>query len=128
MSDLSQLSDSICSLHVILLTQIANSIHQALCWFRKPQNSGRNNVSCHVINEIVKSSSFSHHHNHHVSKLISLSNVDSWKERYIVVTRDYLQCYKRVATEASQMGPFLNQVLFTHPPYFDGFGWGKMER
>ena len=43
-----------------------------------------------------------------------------WKERYIVITRDYLQCYKRVATEASQMGPFLNQV-FTHLPYFVGF-------
>ena len=34
----------------------------------------------------------------------------SWKERFIVVTKDYLQCYKRVATEASQMGPFLHQV------------------
>ena len=46
--------------------------------------------------------------------------IGRWKERYIVVTRDYLQCYKRVATEASQMGPFLNQV-FTHLPYFVGF-------
>ena len=76
-----------------------------------PQTSTLGKIIFHVINEIVKSSSFSHHHNHHVFKLISLSNVDRWKERYIVVTRDYLQCYKRVATEASQMGPFLNQVL-----------------
>merc|ERR1719150_3205738 len=33
-----------------------------------------------------------------------------WKERFIVVTKDYLQCYKKVATEASQMGPFLHQI------------------
>lgn len=51
-----------------------------------------------------------------------------WKERYIVVTRDYLQCYKRVTTEASQMGPFLNQVFTQHLPYFVGFGREKMER
>ena len=46
-----------------------------------------------------------------------------WKERFVVVTRDYLQCYKRVVTEASQMGPFLNQV-FTNGlilPYLVGF-------
>lgn len=33
-----------------------------------------------------------------------------WKERFIVVTRDFLQCYKRVVTEASQMGPFIHQI------------------
>ena len=39
-----------------------------------------------------------------------LINIYRWKERFIVLTRDYLQCYKRVVTEASQMGPFISQV------------------
>ena len=59
-----------------------------------------------------------------LSEIIAhLINIFRWKERFVVVTRDYLQCYKRVVTEASQMGPFLNQV-FTNGlilPYLVGF-------
>ena len=33
-----------------------------------------------------------------------------WKERYFILTRDLLQCFKRNAGKVSDMGEFLFQV------------------
>ena len=33
-----------------------------------------------------------------------------WKERFLTVTQDYLQCYKRGTTLHTEMGSFLFQV------------------
>ncbi|XP_023327876.1 uncharacterized protein LOC111701003 [Eurytemora carolleeae] len=33
-----------------------------------------------------------------------------WKERYIVLTRDYLHCFKRVTNRSSEMGDFIFKV------------------
>ena len=33
-----------------------------------------------------------------------------WKERFFILTKDYLQCYKRGTSQATEMGPFLFQV------------------
>jgi len=33
-----------------------------------------------------------------------------WKERFIIMTQEYLQCYRRGTTLATEMGPFLFQI------------------
>ena len=33
-----------------------------------------------------------------------------WRERFVVITEDYLQCYKKGLAQLSQMGDFLFQV------------------
>jgi len=33
-----------------------------------------------------------------------------WKERFIILTQDYLQVYRRGTAQATEMGPFLSQV------------------
>jgi hypothetical protein len=35
-----------------------------------------------------------------------------WKERYFVLTTDYLQCFKKGTSRISEMGPFLYKVTF----------------
>jgi hypothetical protein len=35
-----------------------------------------------------------------------------WKERYFVLTTDYLQCFKKGTSRISEMGTFLYKVLF----------------
>jgi hypothetical protein len=33
-----------------------------------------------------------------------------WKERFCILTRDYLQCFKKGSTQLTEMGPFLFKV------------------
>ena len=35
-----------------------------------------------------------------------------WKERFIVITEDFLQCFKKGSAQLSEMGPFLFKVDF----------------
>lgn len=43
-----------------------------------------------------------------------------WKERYFVLTRDYLHCFKRATnrTISSDMGHFIFKVSFEHFKFF----------
>ena len=35
-----------------------------------------------------------------------------WKERYVIVTTDYLQCFKKASSRITEMGPFLFKVKY----------------
>ena len=34
-----------------------------------------------------------------------------WKERYVILTSDYLQCFKKASSRITEMGPFLFKVV-----------------
>ena len=40
-------------------------------------------------------------------------NIYRWKERFFILTKDYLQCFKRGTTQGTEMGTFLFKVLKT---------------
>ena len=39
-----------------------------------------------------------------------------WKERFIILTEDYLQCFKKENSRVSEMGTFILKVFFYPPP------------
>ena len=38
-----------------------------------------------------------------------------WKERFCILTRDYLHCFKKGSTQLTECGPFLFKVCLTTP-------------